>query len=668
MAKYLFIIESPGKQKKIQSYLGKEFLVMATKGHIMDLPEKKIGVDLKKDFATTYEVYPEKKELVKEIQKAAKESEIVYLATDKDREGEIIASLVRGILPQGTVTKRVTYNAITKSEIEKGIEEAGCIDINMVYSAETRRVLDRIVGYKASWPTKQATGGTSAGRVQSAALRIIAEREKEIRSFIPEEYWPIDIIMERENGEKLSASIKIPNKMKIKTEKDAQTICDNLKNKNIEVSKYETKQSFTKPYAPFTTSSMYQAASSILNWGADKTAKIAQNLYESSGLITYIRTDSSFIVPEFINRMRNDINNRYGQNYLSDSINFYGNKANAQEAHEAIRPTDINNFPSSITTDDNKLYNLIWRRTTSSQMKNMEQIKGVAEFTSGEYVFVANGSKTVFDGWKKVWTYGSNDDNELPVLIVGEKLKVIDIKTSQKFTEPPSRYNEATIIKKMEDLSIGRPSTYATIITTLLKREYVVKDKKSLSATDMGIRVSDFLVDNNFCFIDLKFSAELEEKLDCIAQGNCNKLDTLNEFWIRLQDDIAKAKTNTSKITNFKCKKCDGFLEIKHSRFGSFMSCQNRTNKEIKCDYKCDIGENGEPKEKEQVEINYSDIKCNNCEELLLIRKSKKGNNYLSCRNWKSNKLCSGFFDMSGQKMEFKKKIFKKWTKKKESP
>ena len=299
-------------------------------------------------------------------------------------------------------------------------------------------------------------------------------------------------------------------------------------------------------------------------------------------------------------------------------------------------------------------------------MKNMEQTKGVAEFTSGEYVFVANGSKVVFDGWKKVWTYGSNEDNELPVLIIGEKLKVIEVNTSQKFTEPPSRYTEASIIKKMEDLSIGRPSTYATIITTLLKREYVIKDKKALCATDMGIRVSDFLVNNDFCFIDLKFSAELEEKLDCIAKGNCNKLDTLNEFWIRLQDDIAKAKNNTSKVTTFKCPKCDGFLEIKHSRFGSFMSCQNRTNKEIKCDYKCDIGENGEPKEKEIInkEIKYSDILCPSCGEPFIIRVGKNGKEYLGCRNFRDKK-CAGFYNIEGNKIEFKKKSFKKWGKKK---
>jgi len=663
-AKYLFIIESPGKVKKIKSFLGKDFDVVATKGHISDLPPKKIGVNLKKDFEPTYEVYPEKKSTVKQIQDLCKKIDTVYLATDLDREGAAIAQRVLDILPKKTKVKRARYNAVTKKEILKSVKNAGEIDHNLVDAAETRRILDRIVGWKCSFITKQATGGQSAGRVQSASLRILAEREKEIRDFVPEEYWPIEAVLENKEGERVTALIKVPDKLKIKDGETAQKICDCFRKEYIKVSKYEVKEASSKPWAPFTTSTLYQAASSIFGWGAKKTASVAQSLYEE-GSITYIRTDSKFIVPEFINDIRSDISQKYGCDYCPETRNFYANKGNAQEAHEAVRVTDLSHTKTT-GTDNGKLYTMIWKRTVASQAEKMRQQKGVAEFKCKGYVLVAHGSKVLFDGWRKVWDYGKLEDNVLPDMTVGEDMKLIDIITEQKFTTPPNRYNESSIVKQLEKLGIGRPSTYASIIDTLLKRAYAEKQGKALHVTDMGIRVSDFLIDANFCFIDLQFSAELEEKLDCIARGDCCKLGTLQEFWERLQCDLLTAKMakDNAEKTDYPCGKCDGKLVLKHSTYGAFYTCEHRTNKENPCDYKCDVGENGEPKEREVKVFAKSQFPCPNCGEDLIIRTNKKGGSYLGCRNWKTQK-CLGFYSAeTGEPIVFKKRTYKKYKKK----
>ncbi len=662
--KYLFIIESPGKQKKIQSYLGKEYIVIPTYGHIMDLPKKKISVNIKKDFEPTYEVNPDKKEVVKKIKDKAAKAEIVYIATDLDREGSLIASGVASILPKNTIYKRVKYSAITKKEILDGIKNAGDIDKDLVDSAETRRILDRLVGYKASFPTQQATGGKSAGRVQSSALRILAEREKEVRNFIPQEYWPVEVELERDNGDRVVATIRTPKPLNIKTGEKANEILEVLKKEKWTVSKYETKEKSNRAYPPFTTSSLYQSASAILGWGAKKTAGVAQQLYEQ-GSITYLRTDSTYIVPDFVQTMRSTIPTKYGCDYLPNKINVFSNKKSAQEAHEAIRITDIT-IESVGGSDAQKLYEIVWRRTVASQMANMTQFNGSAEFKCKKYKFGASGSRITFDGWKKVWTYGSHSDSVLPEFTVGEELKLIDVKTEQKFTQPPNRYTEASLTKELEKRGIGRPSTYASIPNTLFAREYIEKKKNTIYTTDMGIRVSDFLIEANFCFIDLEFSKNLEHDLDCIARGDCEKLNILSCFWDRLKSDLENAKKirEEKSKTDYKCKKCsDGYLELKHSRWGPFYTCTNRTNKEIKCDYKCDVGKNGIPKEKEkkEVEINESTFDCSNCGEKLLIRLNKRGGEYLGCRNFGKSTGCKGFFNSeSGEKIVFKKKWKKK--------
>ncbi len=668
MFKYLFIIESPGKQKKIQSFLGKDFLVIPTYGHIMDLHPKKISVDIKNDFKPAYEINSDKKEVVKNIKGKAKKAEIVYIATDLDREGSLIANGVASILPKETAYKRVKYNAITKKDILNGIENAGEIDAKLVHSAECRRILDRLVGWKCSFLTKQATGGSSAGRVQSAALRILAEREKEIRDFVPQEYWPIEVTLERENGETVIANIKKPKPLDIKTEKDSKTICDILKKSDWIVSKYETKEKFTRAYAPFTTSTLYQSASSILGWSSSKASSVAQQLYES-GAITYIRSDSTYIVPDFVSTMRDTAGVKYGQNYVSSKVNFFANKKGAQQAHEAIRVTDVN-AENCGTGDGNRLYKIIWKRTIASQMEKLKQLAGLAEFKCNKYLFGATGSKVLFDGFRKCWDYGSLTDSELPEFEVGEELKCIDVKTEQKFTAPPPHYTESSIVKELEKRGIGRPSTFASIPATLLKRNYIEKKKNTIYTTDIGIGVSDFLVESDFCFVNLDFTATLETDLDCIATGDCCKLDILNEFWCRLKHDINNAKNirESKSKTDYVCKKCGGFLMLKHSKYGPFLTCENRTNKDAPCDYKCDVGEGGVPVEKKKKEKNYStEYKCPNCDSYLLIRTNKKGGLYLGCENWQQPS-CKGFYNAeTGDKIAFKKKKYKKWGKKKKN-
>ncbi len=668
MSKYLVIVESPKKTGYIKKYLGKDYEVMASYGHIADLPKKKLSVDIKKDFEPTYAVSSDKKDTVKKIKEKAAKAEIVYLMSDLDREGEAIAWHISRQLPKSTKIKRAVTGSITKQAVKDAIANAGDIDMDMVHSYECRRILDRLCGYKASFPTQQATGGKSAGRVQSAALRILAEREKEIQSFIPQEYWPIEVDLERKNGETVTANIKVPKPLDIKTGDAANAIIKVLKKEKWKVSKYETKEKSTRAYPPFTTSTMYQSGSSILGWGSKKTAQISQSLYEQ-GHITYIRSDSTYIVPEFVCAMRGAIPTKYGNSYLPSKANVFSNKKSAQEAHEAVRVTELAT-ESVPGLDANKLYKIIWKRTVASQVANLRQFVGSAEFECEKYLFGASGSKVIFDGWRKVWNYGNMSDTVLPEFVIGEELKLIDVRTEQKFTTPPPRYTESSLTKELEKKGIGRPSTYASIPNTLFSRGYIEKKKNTIYTTEMGVRVSDFLIGVDFCFVDLEFTCSMENNLDRIANKEANKLDILNCFWNRLKSDLVNAKKikEEQSKTNFSCPDCDGFLVRKFSKWGAFYSCENRTNKESKCDYKCQIGENDEPYEKPKPVLEESNYLCPNCGSALIKRVSKKGWEYLGCRNWAKSESCKGFFDNdTGDKIVFKKKKYKKsWKKKKD--
>jgi len=670
MSKYLVVVESPKKTGSVKKYLGKDFEVVASVGHIADLPEKGLNIDINDDFKPTYKVSSDKKAVVKAIKDKAIKAEVVYLMTDGDREGSYIAYHVANQLPEGTVIKRAITGSITKDGVEKAIANAFDMEEeqHLVNAAEARRLLDRITGYKASFPVKQATGGRSAGRVQSAGLRVLAEREKEIQAFIPQEYWPIEVTLRRENGETVVANIKKPDKLKITNEDEANKIVEAIKQDEWKVAKYSTKERSTRAQQPFTTSSLYMSSSSFLNWNSKKTASMAQQLYEE-GSVTYIRSDSTFIVPEVIAEMRTSIPSKYGAEYLPSSQNVFSNKKNAQEAHEAIRVTDIGS-ESLHTGDKAKLYSMIWKRTVASQMAKMRQFVGGAEFDCGEYVFSSSGSRVIFDGWKKCWDYGSMTDSVLPEFVEGEVLALVSVHTEQKFTTPPNRYSEASFIKKLEERGIGRPSTYKSIIETLKDREYVTVEGKAFHVTNTGLRVVDFLIDCDFCFANLDFTKDLEEDLDSIAENKKSKLEVLSCFWSRLQNDIdgAKKKREDDSKTEFKCVKCGGFLVKKHSQYGPFLSCEHRNNKEKRCDYKCQIDSDGNPYEKPKEVLVDSTFECHNCGELLVKRKSKKNWEYLACRSWQ-NDDCKGFYDFStGEKVVFKKKTWgkKKWKKKKE--
>jgi len=668
VSKDLVILESPGKVKKVKSYLGSQFEVIASYGHIADLPAKGLNVDVKDNFKPTFKITSDKKDVVKNIKSKAKEADIVYLMMDPDREGSGIARNIAEQLPKSTNIKRATTNSITSNGVKKAIEDAGEIDTALVDAYEARRILDRLAGYSTSFITQQATGGRSAGRVQSAALRILSEREKEIINFIPQEYWDIKVLLERENKNSVWAYLKKPDKLEVKNKEAADKICDDLKTNTIKVKKYETKEVPVKAYAPFTTSTLYQACAAILGWNSNKTAQVAQKLYET-GEITYIRTDSTFIVPEFISSIRSAISDKYGSDYVPTSVNTFSNKKSAQEAHEAIRVTDLSLERSSLGGDENRLYEVIWKKTVSSQMAPARQLRGSVEFECKKYILAANGSKVIFDGWRKVWTYGKSEDTEIPEFVVGEEVELKDLTSEQKFTQPPSRYNDASIIKELEKRGIGRPSTFKSIITTLLAREYIEREKKAFHATDMGIRVSDFLIEVNMCFIDLYFTKNLEEELDQIAKSEKCKLSVLTNFYNRLKSDCENAKIvrEEKSMTDYPCKKCDGKLVLKHSKWGAFYTCSNRTDKKNPCDYKADVDPGTkEPKEKviEEKVLEYSEICCPNCEEPFIIRTSKKNPDYqyLGCRNFR-NKDCAGFFDKdTGKKLEFGKK--KKWRKK----
>jgi DNA topoisomerase-1 len=670
MSKKHVIIEAPGKVAKIRHCLGNDFEVFATAGHISDLPEKGLNIDIEDDFKTTYEVYPDKKQLVKELVEKAKSASAVYLMTDADREGEMISFLVSTQLPKSVKFSRITTGSITKSAILDAIKAPRSIDMDMVSAAEARRVLDRLCGYKTSFLVKMATGGASAGRVQSAGLRILAEREKEIRAFKPEEFWPVWVELLTEQKEKVIAHIKSPDEKDIKNGDQAKAIVEEVKAaKKVTVSKYEKKDVFTRTQPPFTTASLYQAAASVFGWKADKTAKVAQGLYEA-GAITYHRTDSMFIIPEVVGAIRDKVAT-YGKPYLPDKPNYFGNPKNAQEAHEACRVTDIaTESYTSGDPDQAHLYKMIWKRTVASQMTDMKKLAVLAEFKVGKFIFAANGSKLLFDGWRKVWDYGDVTDTTLPEMKVGDKLDIIDIKTEQKFTQPPPRYTERSFNKELEKQGIGRPSTYASIPKILEQRGYI-ENKKSITVTDLGLRVNDFLCQVPFCFVDIGFTADMETKLDDILEKKKTKLDVLNEFWIRLKADINKSKEFKKEkvVSEFPCPKCEkkgekAFLVLRESRFGKFFSCENYSKSGKGCDYKAQISEDGKPLEVEKKEVKKSDFKCPECGSALVVRVGKKsGKEFLGCPKWKPfNKGCkAGIFDMNGQKIEMKKK----WGKKK---
>ena len=627
----LLVVESPAKAKTINKYLGKGYKVLASYGHITEIPSKDGEVDVNNNFDIHYEISKSSTKHVKDLVEAMKGCDKLILATDPDREGEAIAWHVLEVLKKkkavkkDTKVERVVFNAITKQTVEKAIKEPRDIDYNLVRAQQARQALDYLVGFNLSpvlW--RKLPGSRSAGRVQSVALRLIAEKFNDILKFKPEEYWSIDALLKNSAQKKLNAKLvsvdgKKLDKMDIKNEKQATEIKTNLEKETYIVKNIEEKEVKRSPYQPFTTSTMQQEASKKLGFSAKKTMQIAQKLYEGidvgngpEGLITYMRTDGVYTAPEAIEETRKLIKNTYGDKYLPKNAIIYETKVkNAQEAHEAIRPTHPSYKPQDIekylTGDEYKLYDLIWKRLVASQMEKVILAQTTIEIATSRYILRATGSVIKFDGFYILYNETNEDSKDedisiLPKVAIGEKLSLQEVDSLQHFTEPPAKYSEASLVKKMEELGIGRPSTYASIISVIQDRGYVKLDKKRFIPENRGLVASNFLKIFFPKYVEYDYTAKLEEDLDIISNGKKDYKEFLNEFWIPFKkqvdetmlvknvevlDKLSEVMKDTvfgydenGKLKNI-CPKCGAPLNLKSSKYGLFIGC----TKYPECDY-----------------------------------------------------------------------------------
>ena len=630
MPNKLVIVESPSKAKTIKKYLGDDYDVIASQGHIIDLPSSKFGVDIENNFKPEYKTMKGKAKIVKDIKEKAKNKEKIYLATDPDREGEAIAWKLKNVLNIDDSDKcRITFNEITKTAVKSAVEHPRKVDNNLVDAQQARRVLDRIVGYKLSpllW--KKIKKGLSAGRVQSVALKIIIDRERQIRDFKPEEYWLLtaklqnkkDIVLAKFYGD-------TKKKIELKTKEQVDEIIkiiDKKEYKVIDVKKSERKKN---PPPPFTTSSLQQEASRKLGFSVKKTMMVAQKLYEA-GYITYMRTDSTRLSDDAKKMAKEYIVSNFGKNYYLDRV--FKTKETAQDAHEAIRPSRLDIQASEFDGDEKKLYTLILNRFLASQMSVAVYDTTKIVIQVENYIFHVNGSVIKFDGFMKLYIEGKDDtkvnDEEiegmLPELKVGETLKQIELNKEQKFTEPPSRYTEASLVKAMEEKAIGRPSTYAPTISTLLDRVYIEKDKKFLVPTNLGEVVNDMLEEYFKEIVDVAFTAEMENKLDMVAENKENYVQMLREFYDpfitnlnEVEDKIQKVKL-PEEVTDIKCELCGRNMVIKQGRFGKFLACPGYPE--------C---KNAKPI------VQECNVPCPKCGGKVLIKKTKTKKNFYVCEN-----------------------------------
>ena len=589
MAKTLIIVESPSKAHTITQFLGSDYKVVASKGHVRDLPKSKMGIDIDNDFEPEYINIKGKGPLIKELKAEKNKADRVYLATDPDREGEAIAWHLAYILgiPADSIC-RVTFNEITQKTVEKSINEPRKIDMNLTDAQQARRVIDRIVGYKLSpllW--KKVKTGLSAGRVQSVAVKLICDREEEIEKFVPEEYWNINVLLENNEKSQFIAKFAGINDKKVELHSgdEVNNIVNNFKGQQYIVSEVKLGTRKKSPAPPFTTSTMQQEASRKLGFTLRRTMQVAQSLYEA-GFITYMRTDSTRISDEARNAAHKVIAEKYGENYYENR--FYKVNRNAQDGHEGIRPTVIDNSPEKMsgafTPEQLKLYTLIYNRFLASQMQSAIYDTIAAKIDakgkdSNTYNFKANGQKIKFKGFMTLYIEGRDDKSteddelEVPLLNVGEEVKEINIDPKQSFTEPPPRYTEASLVKALEENDIGRPSTYATIISTIVDKNYIEKNQKQLVPTDIGKIVNEFLVKNFQDIINVKFTAEIEDNFDNIAEGTKPWKEVVREFYKPFNSELDKAgELEHVKIpeiiTDMVCEKCGKPMVIKTGRFG----------------------------------------------------------------------------------------------------
>jgi len=660
--KSLVIVESPAKANTINKYLGKEFVVKASLGHVKDLPKSKLGVDIKNDFEPVYELIPGKEKVVKELRTAAKGAERIFLAADPDREGEAICQHLKEILDdhKGEVF-RVLFNEITPKAIRAAMEKPGRINQHIVDAQQARRILDRLVGYQISpllWD--KVRRGISAGRVQTVALRMIVEREREILAFTPEEYWSIIAKLEGREPPPFSARlVKIKGKIaEVKNQAEADHILEVVKKSEFLVESVVTKEKKRNPVPPFTTSKLQQDAARRLRFTVKKTMMLAQRLYEGVelgdegrvGLITYMRTDSTRISDEAMEMVRSYVSDVYGSNYLPEKPVFYKTKKDAQDAHEAIRPTFVGRTPDDLKPylgeDELKLYRLIWTRFAASQMNPAVYDQTTIEISAKDYLFRENGRVLKFDGFLRVYeestdddihakpTGDEEDDIALPPLTVGEKLRLLDVTPRQHFTEPPPRYTEASLVKVLEEKGIGRPSTYASILTTIQDREYVTKDQGKFRPTELGTVVTDMLVKHFEDIFDIQYTARMEEELDEVEDGKMTWVEALDEFYKKFEKDLKKASKNMENLkrqeipTDEVCEKCGSPMVKKWGQFGSFLACsaypECKNTKELALE---------EPPKEGQPAADAEPEPCENCGRPMALKRSRFGQ-FLACTGY----------------------------------
>jgi len=663
MAKSLIVVESPTKVKTLQKFLGGDYVIKASVGHVKDLPEDELGVDLKKDFQPQYVIISGKGKIVRELKKASKGVKNIYLGPDPDREGEAIAWHIAEEIGDGNKTiYRVLFNEITKKAVTEALQNPGKLQQSKYEAQQARRILDRLVGYQISpilW--EKVRRGLSAGRVQSVAVRIICEREREIQQFVSKEYWSLTATL-KGKGSPVAFDAKLTKwkgkKVAIASESEVQTIKKALEGVPFTVSKIVQQEKRRHPFPPFITSRLQQEAYRKLSFSAQKTMRIAQKLYEGVelgdigmvGLITYMRTDSPRVSSEAVHQVRGWIKGRFGESYLPPKPNVYKSRKGAQEAHEAIRPTSIDLEPEKVREyldkDQWALYKLIWDRFVASQMASAVMLQTTVEIKADDAMFASVGTTPTFQGFMILYVEGEDnnlsadkkgeredDERRLPVLSEGEVLELLGLTPRQHFTQPPPRFSEATLIKELEEKGIGRPSTYATILSTIKEKEYVKLEKGKFFPSELGLVVNDLLVVNFPDILDVEFTALMEENLDKVEEGEKGWVETLKEFYLPFQKDLEMAKVSMRDVkrekipTDTRCERCGAKMVKRWGKRGYFLACSTYP----KCRYTREVDGNEEKNEE-------TDVRCEECGNPMVVKNGKFGR-FLACSNYPTCKF-----------------------------
>ena len=674
MAHYLVIVESPTKVKTIKKFLGSNYTVMASNGHVRDLPKSQLGIDVEHDYEPKYITIRGKGEILAELRKEVKKADKVYLATDPDREGEAISwHLMHALKLENKKTYRITFNEITKNAVKSSIKNAREIDMNLVDAQQARRALDRVVGYRISpllWA--KVKRGLSAGRVQSVALRIIADREEEINAFIPEEYWSLDACL-KVKGERKPLTAKFygtaDEKMTIHSEQEVNQILAELEHEDYYVENVKKGERLKKAPVPFTTSTMQQEASNALNFATQKTMRIAQQLYEgitikgsgTVGLITYLRTDSTRISEEADALAKSYIAENYGEEYVGSGSTTAKDDKKIQDAHEAIRPTDITRTPAmvkeSLSRDQFRLYQLIWKRFVASRMKAAKYETTSVKIGAGKYRFTVAASRIVFEGFRSVYVESGEEKPENNVLLKSldkdSELSCDHFDKKQHFTQPPAHYTEASLVRKLEELGIGRPSTYAPTISTIIARRYVAKEGKNLYMTEIGEVVNNIMKESFPAIVDVNFTANMEGLLDCVAEGKVEWKSVIENFYPDLEAAVKKAEKELEsvkiedEVTDVICEECGRNMVVKYGPHGKFLACPGFPDCRNTKPYLEKVG-----------------VTCPKCGKEIVYRKTKKGRRYYGCegypecdfRSWqkpseKKCPKCGGYMLEKGNKL-----------------